>query len=83
MSTGHQRSSAARSFAVLIASRNPSRDFRESMVEMIIENDLRAPNDLEGLLECYLSLNSREYHRVIKEVFEAIWLQIADDSIEV
>lgn len=83
VSTGHQRSSAARSFAVLIASSNPSRDFRESMVEMIVENDLRAPNDLEGLLECYLSLNSREYHRVIKEVFEAIWLQIADDSIEV
>lgn len=62
------------------ASTDPSRDFRESMVEMIVENDMRAPEDLEDLLECYLTLNSRENHRVITEVFRGVWLEITDSD---
>ncbi|CAL4900046.1 unnamed protein product [Urochloa decumbens] len=77
--SGHRRSVARRSFAVVKASMDPPRDFRESMVEMIAENNVHTPEDMEELLECYLSLNSREYHGVIMEVFRGIWLEIAEN----
>ncbi|KAL8038976.1 hypothetical protein ABFX02_10G005500 [Erythranthe guttata] len=64
---------AAETFAVVKTSKDPRRDFRESMVEMIVENNLRASKDLEELLACYLSLNSDEYHDVIINVFKQIW----------
>ncbi|RCV18265.1 hypothetical protein SEVIR_3G294300v4 [Setaria viridis] len=80
--SGHRRSVARRSFAVVKASTDPPRDFRESMVEMIAENKVQTPEDMEELLECYLSLNSREYHGVIMEVFRGIWLEIAEDIVE-
>jgi uncharacterized protein (TIGR01568 family) len=79
---GGQRSAARRSFAVVKASTDPPRDFKESMVEMIVENDMNAPEDMQELLECYLSLNSREYHGVIMEVFREIWLEIIQDIAE-
>jgi uncharacterized protein (TIGR01568 family) len=71
---------ARKSFAVVKASTDPRRDFRESMVEMITENGVRAPEDLQELLECYLALNSREYHGVIMEVFRAISLEVDDED---
>ncbi|PUZ66586.1 hypothetical protein GQ55_3G329800 [Panicum hallii var. hallii] len=80
--SGHRRSAARRSFAVVKASTDPPSDFRESMVEMIIENNVHTPEDIQELLECYLSLNSREYHGVIMEVFRGIWLEIAKDIVE-
>lgn len=64
-------------FAVVKSSLDPQRDFRESMVEMIMENNIRASKDLENLLACYLSLNSREYHDLIVKAFEQIWYDIA------
>ncbi|MCL7049385.1 hypothetical protein MKW94_020181 [Papaver nudicaule] len=66
------------SFAVIKSSFDPQRDFRESMVEMIVENNLRKSGDLEELLACYLSLNSNEYHDVIVKVFEQIWFDLTD-----
>lgn len=74
----HQRKSISQSFAVVKASSNPQKDFRDSMVEMIIENNIRASKDLEDLLACYLSLNSDEYHDVIVKVFEQIWFDLTD-----
>lgn len=73
-----RRSSASRrsigdSFAVVKASKDPRRDFRESMVEMIMENKIKASKDLEELLACYLSLNSDQYHDLIISVFKQIW----------
>ncbi|CAI0423874.1 unnamed protein product [Linum tenue] len=59
--------------AVVKSSFDPQTDFRESMVEMIVENKLSASKDLEDLLACYLSLNSDEYHEVIIKVFKQIW----------
>lgn len=79
--SGHRRSAARRSFAVVKASTDPPRDFRESMVEMIVGNNVHTPEDMQELLECYLSLNSREYHGVIIEVFRGIRLEIAEDII--
>ncbi|KAL5202595.1 hypothetical protein ABZP36_013547 [Zizania latifolia] len=72
-------------FAVVVkASAEPARDFRDSMAEMVAENGVRAPEDLLGLLEWYLSLNSREHHAVIMEAFRAIWIDITDaDCVEV
>ncbi|KAJ6827975.1 transcription repressor OFP2-like [Iris pallida] len=69
------------SFAVVKSSSDPRRDFRESMMEMISENKLTAPKDLEDLLACYLALNSNEYHAVIVDVFEEIWLDITKTSL--
>ncbi|CAG7880353.1 hypothetical protein BRARA_C01553 [Brassica rapa] len=63
------------SFAVVKRSADPKKDFRESMVEMIEENNIRASKDLEDLLACYLSLNPKEYHDLIIHVFEQIWRQ--------
>ncbi|KAI3447849.1 hypothetical protein Pfo_004514 [Paulownia fortunei] len=67
------RRSVSESFAVVKLSKDPRRDFWESMVEMIVENNIRASKDLEELLACYLSLNSYEYHDLIINVFKQIW----------
>ncbi|CAO2177740.1 unnamed protein product [Urochloa humidicola] len=69
----------AESFAVVKSSRDPRRDFRESMEEMIAENGIRSAADLEDLLACYLALNAAEYHDLIVEVFEHIWLTLSED----
>ncbi|KAL5582869.1 hypothetical protein UlMin_015311 [Ulmus minor] len=66
------------SFAVVKSSIDPQGDFRDSMVEMIVENNIRASNDLEELLACYLSLNSKEYHDHIVKAFEQIWFDMAN-----
>jgi len=63
-------------FAVVKSSFDPQSDFRESMVEMIVENNIRASKDLEDLLACYLSLNSSEYHDLIVKAFEQIWFDL-------
>ncbi|KAK1312717.1 hypothetical protein QJS10_CPA07g01279 [Acorus calamus] len=84
VNTPHRRSSAgvrrrrSEGLAVVKASTDPQRDFRESMVEMIVENNIRASKDLEELLACYLSLNSDEYHDVIVKVFQQIWFDLTD-----
>lgn len=75
-SVSSRRTSVTESFAVVKSSRNPQKDFRESMVEMIVENNIRASKDLEELLACYLSLNSDEYHDLIIKVFKQIWFDI-------
>ncbi|KAL6865091.1 hypothetical protein ACP4OV_016242 [Aristida adscensionis] len=81
--TGRRRSTAGRSLAIVMKSTDPSRDFRESMLEMIVENNLCAQEDFQDLLECYLSLNSPVYHGVIMEVFRGILLDIMFDNVEV
>ncbi|OWM81640.1 transcription repressor OFP1-like [Punica granatum] len=89
VSGGSDSSSAGRrklsdSFAIMKSSFDPQRDFRESMVEMIVEHNIKASKDLEELLACYLSLNSDEYHELIIEVFKQIWLDLTDiDSLQV
>ncbi|PIA58020.1 hypothetical protein AQUCO_00500149v1 [Aquilegia coerulea] len=73
-----RRKNLSDSFAIVKSSFDPQRDFRESMVEMIVENNIRASKDLEELLACYLSLNSNEYHDIIVKVFEQIWFDLTD-----
>lgn len=75
-----RRRSLSDSFAIVKSSFDPQKDFRESMVEMIVENNIRASKDLEDLLACYLSLNSDEYHDLIINVFKQIWFDLTDIS---
>ncbi|XP_058075613.1 transcription repressor OFP8-like [Magnolia sinica] len=60
------------SVAVVKSSDDPYGDFKRSMVEMIIENQMYTADDLEQLLGCFLSLNSPFHHQVIVEVFSEI-----------
>ncbi|OAY62899.1 Transcription repressor OFP5 [Ananas comosus] len=66
-------------FAVVKCSRDPQRDFRESMVEMIWEKGIERPEELERLLACYLTLNADEHHDVIVKVFRQVWFELNPD----
>ncbi|KAK3206759.1 hypothetical protein Dsin_020805 [Dipteronia sinensis] len=71
------------SFAVVKCSFDPQKDFRDSMIEMIMEKRICQPEELEELLACYLTLNSDEYHDLIIKVFRQVWIdlnQICFDS---
>lgn len=73
-----QKKTLSESFAIVKSSFDPQKDFMVSMMEMIVENNIRASKDLEDLLACYLSLNSDEYHDVIVKAFEQIWFSLPD-----
>ncbi|XP_022752228.1 transcription repressor OFP7-like [Durio zibethinus] len=61
------------SVAVMKKSEDPYEDFKRSMLEMIMEKQMFEAKDLEQLLQCFLSLNSRQYHGIIVEAFTEIW----------
>jgi uncharacterized protein (TIGR01568 family) len=61
---------------VVKRSREPERDFKKSMVEMILEKGIREPEELESLLACYLTLNADEHYDVIVKVFRQVCLEI-------
>ncbi|EPS69579.1 hypothetical protein M569_05187 [Genlisea aurea] len=61
------------SFAMVVSSFDPMRDFRDSMVEMIRERGITRCVDLERLLACYLTLNGDEYHHIIFAAFREVW----------
>ncbi|PWA49880.1 ovate family protein 7 [Artemisia annua] len=61
------------SFAVVKKSEDPYDDFKKSMMEMIMEKQMFEEHDLEQLLQCFLSLNSRFHHGVIVDAFSEIW----------
>ncbi|KAG6485351.1 hypothetical protein ZIOFF_053888 [Zingiber officinale] len=71
----------AESLVVVKSSADPQKDFRESMVEMVMEKDLRRPKELEELLMCYLSLNSRKYHGIILKEFKKIWVALVQHEL--
>ncbi|XP_022965903.1 transcription repressor OFP8-like [Cucurbita maxima] len=56
-------------FAVVENSSDPYKDFKASMAEMVIEREIFGGKELEELLLCFISLNSRHYHRIIFEVY--------------
>ncbi|KAG6421141.1 hypothetical protein SASPL_117690 [Salvia splendens] len=66
-------SSVEDSLAVVKRSSDPYTDFRNSMVEMIVEKHIFAATDLENLLRCFLSLNSYHHYNLIVQVFAEIW----------
>ncbi|XP_047339568.1 transcription repressor OFP6-like [Impatiens glandulifera] len=67
-----RRRKVEESYVVAKTSRDPYRDFRESMVEMIVEKKIKGAEDLEKLLESFLGLNDSYYHQVILHAFSDI-----------
>ncbi|KAI4310590.1 hypothetical protein MLD38_035559 [Melastoma candidum] len=53
-------------------SRDPYFDFRHSMLQMIISNEIYSREDLRELLSCFLQLNSPRNHGVIVRAFTEI-----------
>ncbi|GFP84450.1 transcription repressor ofp7 [Phtheirospermum japonicum] len=68
------------SFAIVKRSEDPFEDFKDSMMDMILEKQMFDRKDLEQLLECFLSLNSRRYHGIIVQAFSQIWEAIFSRS---
>ncbi|KAG6436428.1 hypothetical protein SASPL_101326 [Salvia splendens] len=61
------------SVAVVKDSDDPYQDFRQSMLQMILEKRIYSRNDLQQLLDCFLKLNSPHHHEVIVRAFAEIW----------
>ncbi|XP_017979425.1 PREDICTED: transcription repressor OFP5 [Theobroma cacao] len=74
------RRTGLENFAMVKCSFDPEKDFRDSMVEMIMEKRISQPEELEELLACYLTLNSDAYHDLIIKVFQQVWLDLDQAS---
>ncbi|KAI3523166.1 hypothetical protein L1887_01223 [Cichorium endivia] len=61
------------SLAVEKDSDDPYVDFRDSMLQMIMEKEIYGREDLRELLNCFLQLNSPYYHGIIIRAFTEIW----------
>nr|GLL46126.1 transcription repressor OFP6-like [Ipomoea trifida] len=57
-------------------SSDPYLDFRQSMLQMILERNIYSKDDLKVLLNCFLQLNSPYYHGIIVRAFTEIWYGI-------
>ncbi|KAG6674939.1 hypothetical protein I3842_15G072700 [Carya illinoinensis] len=68
------------SFAVVKRTEEPYEEFKRSMMEIILEKQILEAEELQELLQCFLSLNSRLYHGVIVEAFSDIWEVLFCDS---
>ncbi|XP_042520777.1 transcription repressor OFP8-like [Macadamia integrifolia] len=61
------------SVAVVKDSDDPYLDFRQSMLQMILEKEIYSREDLRDLLDCFLQLNSPYHHEIIVRAFSEIW----------
>ncbi|KAL4566353.1 hypothetical protein LXL04_030467 [Taraxacum kok-saghyz] len=61
------------SLTVVKWSQEPYDDFKKSMLEMILEKKMFEAKELEQLLQCFLSLNSKHHHADIVAAFTEIW----------
>lgn len=75
----HDPTAVRDGFAIVKRSSDPHNDFRNSMVEMIVEKQIFGAKELDGLLQTFLSLNSCHHHRMIIEVFVEIWEALFSD----
>lgn len=63
--------------ALVKYSYNPYKDFRDSMMQMIVETNMDINDSvLEELLFCYFSMNSPELHGLIERAFTDIWIEV-------
>ncbi|KAG4981086.1 hypothetical protein JHK85_035044 [Glycine max] len=60
------------SIAVEKDSNDPHKDFRASMLQMILEREIYTETDLRELLECFLKLNATCHHQLIVQAFMEI-----------
>ncbi|KAL3530342.1 hypothetical protein ACH5RR_009664 [Cinchona calisaya] len=61
------------SVAIVKDSEDPYHDFRQSMLQMVLEKEIYSKDDLQELLKCILGLNSPSHHEVIVRAFMDIW----------
>ncbi|CAN0847381.1 Transcription repressor OFP6, partial [Linum grandiflorum] len=61
------------SMAVEKESDDPYLDFRQSMLQMILEKEIYSKEELRELLNCFLQLNSPYHHGIIVRAFSEIW----------
>ena len=73
--------SGLESFAMIKSSLDPKQDFSDSMTEMITENRISRPEEMEDLLACYLTLNADEYHDLIIKVFRQVWSDMSQGGL--
>ncbi|KAF0911086.1 hypothetical protein E2562_005468 [Oryza meyeriana var. granulata] len=64
------------SVAVVTESDDPLGDFRRSMAQMIVENEITAAAELRELLHRFLSLNSSRHHHLILRAFADVWEEL-------
>ncbi|KAG8092372.1 hypothetical protein GUJ93_ZPchr0012g20112 [Zizania palustris] len=64
------------SVAVVKESADPLTDFRQSMLQMIVEKEIVSGTELRELLHRFLSLNSPHHHHVILRAFAEIWEEV-------
>ena len=77
LSSNGAKSRVFDSFLMEKCSYDPKQDFKESMVEMILEKELHQDSyDLMELLQCYLSLNSQKFHNIIIRAYAEVWVDI-------
>ncbi|KAL9684054.1 hypothetical protein QQ045_021485 [Rhodiola kirilowii] len=55
--------------AVEKVSDNPFLDFRDSMLQMVLEKEMYREDELREMLRSFLKLNSKDYHEVIFKAF--------------
>ncbi|KAF7818830.1 transcription repressor OFP6-like [Senna tora] len=63
-------------------SEDPYLDFRHSMIQMIMENEIYSKDELRELLSCFLELNSPYHHGVIVRAFTEIWNALLSLSLK-
>ncbi|TQD71049.1 hypothetical protein C1H46_043417 [Malus baccata] len=68
------------SIAVVKESNDPYKDFRQSMLQMIVEKQIYSKDDMQELLSCFLELNSASHHDVIIRAFTQIWNDLIRES---
>lgn len=68
---------ATAAIAVEKDSDDPYLDFRQSMLQMILENQIYSKDELRELLQCFLSLNSHYHHDIIVRAFSEIWEDVS------
>jgi uncharacterized protein (TIGR01568 family) len=66
----------AAAMAMVKSSYNPHRDFKESMLEMVMAQGLGGRCQLQQLLHYYLSLNSDDFHPTIVNVFNELCCEL-------
>ncbi|KAI9085903.1 hypothetical protein K1719_031980 [Acacia pycnantha] len=60
------------SIAVEMKSENPYNDFKQSILQIIIDRDICSTTDLRELLQCFLQLNLPCHHQLILKAFSHI-----------
>lgn len=60
------------SIAIEKDSNDPHEDFRNSILQMILEREMYTETDLQQLLQCLLQLNAPCHHKVIVQAFVEI-----------